>query len=47
MLPFLAYTTPQWARNALRMRYLMLPAARKRAHQLNEAGALFPWRTIN
>ena len=47
VLPFLAYTTPQWARNALRMRYLMLPAARKRAHQLNEAGALFPWRTIN
>jgi alpha,alpha-trehalose phosphorylase len=29
------------------MRYLMLPAARKRAYQLNEAGALFPWRTIN
>ena len=47
VLPFLAYTSPQWARNALRMRYLMLPAARKRAHQLNEAGALFPWRTIN
>ncbi|MGQ2915061.1 glycoside hydrolase family 65 protein [Microbacterium aurantiacum] len=47
VLPFLAYTTPQWARNALRMRYLMLPAARKRAYQLNEAGALFPWRTIN
>jgi len=47
VLPFLAYTTPLWARNALRMRYLMLPAARKRAHQLNEAGVLFPWRTIN
>ncbi|KJL41665.1 glycoside hydrolase family 65 protein [Microbacterium trichothecenolyticum] len=47
VLPFLAYTTPLWARNALRMRYLMLPAARKRAFQLNEAGALFPWRTIN
>ncbi len=47
VLPFLIYTTPQWARNALRMRYLMLPAARKRARQLNEAGALFPWRTIN
>ncbi|MBN9180912.1 MAG: glycoside hydrolase family 65 protein, partial [Microbacterium sp.] len=46
VLPFLAYTTPQWARNALRMRYLMLPAARRRAFQLNEAGALFPWRTI-
>ena len=25
----------------------MLPAARRRARQLNEAGALFPWRTIN
>ncbi len=47
VLPFLAYTTPLWARNALRMRYLMLPAARRRAAQLNEAGALFPWRTIN
>jgi alpha,alpha-trehalose phosphorylase len=47
VLPFLAYTTPLWARNALRMRYLMLPAARRRAEQLNEAGALFPWRTIN
>ncbi|GAA3643818.1 glycosyl hydrolase family 65 protein [Microbacterium awajiense] len=47
VLPFLAYTTPLWARNALRMRYLMLPAARRRAFQLNEAGVLFPWRTIN
>lgn len=47
VLPFLMYTTPLWARNALRMRYLMLPAARRRARQLNEAGALFPWRTIN
>jgi alpha,alpha-trehalose phosphorylase len=25
----------------------MLPAARRRARQRNEAGALFPWRTIN
>ncbi len=47
ILPFLAYTTPLWARNALRMRYHMLAAARKRAAKLNEAGALFPWRTIN
>ena len=47
VLPFLMYTTPLWARNALRMRYLMLPAARRRANQLNEAGALFPWRTIS
>ncbi|GAA5033161.1 glycoside hydrolase family 65 protein [Microbacterium fluvii] len=47
VLPFLTYTTPLWARNALRMRGLMLPAARRRAFMLNEAGALFPWRTIN
>ncbi|GAA3941451.1 glycoside hydrolase family 65 protein [Microbacterium soli] len=47
VLPFLSYTTPQWAKNALRARVLMLPAARRRASQLNEAGALFPWRTIN
>ena len=47
ILPFLTYTSPQWARNALRMRSLMLPAARKRARALNEGGALFPWRTIN
>ena len=47
VIPFLSYTSPQWARNALRMRYMMLPAARRRAEQLHEAGALFPWRTIN
>ncbi|MGF3055906.1 glycoside hydrolase family 65 protein [Microbacterium sp. YY-01] len=47
VMPFLTYTSPQWARNALRARVLMLPAARRRAQQLNEAGALFPWRTIN
>ena len=47
VLPFLAATSPRLARNALRMRALMLPAARRRAHMLNEAGALFPWRTIN
>lgn len=47
VLPFLAVTSPRWARNALRFRQLMLPAARKRAAMLNEEGALFPWRTIN
>lgn len=45
--PFLTYTNPAWARNALRFRETILPAARKRAQQLNEAGALFAWRTIN
>ncbi|WP_411720635.1 glycoside hydrolase family 65 protein [Mycetocola sp.] len=47
VIPFLAYTSPLWARNALRVREHMLPAARQRARKLNEAGALFPWRTIN
>lgn len=47
VLPFLSYTTPLWARNALRARERMLPLARKRAEVLSEQGALFPWRTIN
>ncbi|WP_105566047.1 glycoside hydrolase family 65 protein [Microbacterium halophytorum] len=47
VLPFLTYTTPLWSRNALRMRTKMLDSGRKRARELNEAGALFPWRTIS
>ena len=47
VMPFLTYTTPLFGRNALRAREHMLPAARRRADQLNEGGALFPWRTIN
>jgi alpha,alpha-trehalose phosphorylase len=47
VVPYLAYTSPLWARNALRNRASMLPLARERARALNEAGALFPWRTIN
>ena len=46
-LPFLIYTDPTAARNALRMREHILPAARRRAAMLSEGGALFPWRTIN
>ncbi len=47
VLPFLTYTSPQVARGALRFRYLMLPAALRRARELSHVGALFPWRTIN
>ncbi|MGO1316804.1 MAG: glycoside hydrolase family 65 protein [Cellulomonadaceae bacterium] len=47
VLPFLTYTSPTYARNALRFRYTMLDAARRRAVELNQDGALFPWRTIN
>jgi alpha,alpha-trehalose phosphorylase len=46
-LPFLTYTNPQFSRNALRFRYLMLPQARERARELSHDGVLFPWRTIN
>lgn len=47
ILPFLAHTNPTLARNALRFRVNMLPKARERARELNQVGALFPWRTIN
>lgn len=47
VLPFLTYTTPQVSRAALRFRYGLLDAARKRAVQLSLRGVLFPWRTIN
>ncbi|MFS2032389.1 hypothetical protein ACEN85_20110, partial [Curtobacterium sp. CT11-45] len=46
-LPFLSYTAPIVARNAQRLRYNMLDAARSRARALNQHGALFPRRTSN
>src|SRR5215475_14152764 len=47
LLPFLIYTSPQIAKNLLRLRYGMLDKARLRARELNQKGALFPWRTIS
>ena len=47
VLPFLIYTEPRIARNLLRFRHSMLNLARERAKELNNRGALFPWRTIN
>ena len=47
VLPFLIYTAPGIARNLLRFRYSMLEQARMRAREMNQRGALFPWRTIN
>lgn len=47
VVPFLIFTSPCWARNALRFRANLLPKARERARELNQRGALFPWRTIN
>jgi alpha,alpha-trehalose phosphorylase len=46
-LPFFTYTTPHCSRSALRFRYKLLAAARVRAEQMTQRGALFPWRTIN
>lgn len=47
VMPFLTYTTPNIARNALRFRHSLLDAARRRAREVAVGGALFPWRTIN
>ncbi len=45
--PVLSYTQPDTARNLLHFRTRMLPAARHRAREMAQAGALFPWRTIS
>jgi len=47
MLPFLIYNLPRAAKNLLIYRYKMLDKARHRAWELNQKGALFPWRTIS
>ncbi|TYO95845.1 alpha,alpha-trehalose phosphorylase [Geothermobacter ehrlichii] len=47
VLPFLTYTAPRVARNLLKFRHSMLDRARQRAREVNQKGALFPWRTIN
>jgi alpha,alpha-trehalose phosphorylase len=47
ILPFLMYTAPRIAKNLLKFRHSMLDKARQRAREVNQRGALFPWRTIN
>ena len=47
VLPFLIYTEPRIARNLLKFRHGYLEKARERAREVNQKGALFPWRTIN
>ena len=47
VLPLLTYTLPDAARDALMWRYRTLDKARARARQLGQAGAMFPWRSIN
>src|SRR5665811_2480023 len=38
VVPYLVYTTPSFARHALRFRYSMLPAAVRRAQELTQDG---------
>ena len=47
VIPFLSYSNPSAARKLLRFRWHMLDMARRRATELSQVGALYPWRTIN
>jgi len=47
VMPFLTYTAPHLSKSLLRHRYGMLDKARRRAVEVSQRGALFPWRTIN
>lgn len=47
VVPFLAYALPEVARNVVHFRANMLPAARDRAREMSQQGAMYPWRTIN
>ena len=46
-MPFLTYIRPANAVELLRYRHSTLGAARRRAREMSQVGALFPWRTIN
>jgi alpha,alpha-trehalose phosphorylase len=47
VMPFLIYTAPRIAKGLLKFRHSYLDKARQRAREVNQNGALFPWRTIN
>ncbi len=47
LAPFLRRVRPDVARHLLEFRYRMLDAARARASELSQRGALYPWRTIS
>jgi alpha,alpha-trehalose phosphorylase len=47
ILPVLTYTSPSVVADALRWRHSTLKTAKARAHDLDLAGAAFPWRTIH
>jgi alpha,alpha-trehalose phosphorylase len=43
----LTYALPDVAKNVLLFRHQTIDAARARASEMNQRGALYPWRTIN
>lgn len=47
VLPVLTHTMPDAAAAALRWRHSTLDRAKRRARELAQDGAMFPWRTIN
>lgn len=47
VLPMLTYTMPTAAREVLRWRHSTLGQAKDRAREIGQAGAMFPWRSIN
>ena len=47
VLPMLTYIGPKAAREVLRWRHSTLSRAKNRARELGQAGAMFPWRSIN
>ncbi|MBL1074757.1 glycoside hydrolase family 65 protein [Nocardia sp. 2] len=47
VLPVLTCTVPLAAGQALRWRHSTLDLARRRARELGQSGAMFPWRSIN
>ena len=46
-MPFFTFTSPQTARSLIRYRVTILDKARKRAREMSQKGAMYPWRTIN
>ncbi|MFI6871574.1 glycoside hydrolase family 65 protein [Nocardia sp. NPDC050406] len=47
VLPVLIHTMPAAAGDALRWRHATLGKAKRRARELGQRGAMFPWRSIN
>ncbi|GAC1458017.1 MAG: hypothetical protein NVSMB70_02230 [Chamaesiphon sp.] len=45
IVPFLAFTQPDLARNLLTYRYHTLPGARRKAQEAGYEGAMFPWES--